>query len=135
MKSFRNFISNFIFEEYDDSSFQTAEHLRQYFHEKYPGIDIQFHDNKNQKHSSLSMIQVPKAYQRRGIGNEVMNAIGKYADSHGHTVGLTPEKRPGAGGPSKAQLESWYKGHGYVMNRGRNIDYRFSDSMIRNPKK
>jgi GNAT superfamily N-acetyltransferase len=119
--------------ESDAVPFASAEHLRNHFHTKYPGSSVDFYDNGNHKHSTLSMIHVPKQHQKKGIGTEVMHAIGKYADHHGRTVGLSPEKQPD--GPSKSKLTDWYKSHNYVANKGRNKDYRFSDTMIRQPKK
>lgn len=124
MLSFRQFV---------ESEFNSAEELRKHYQTKHPGITVDFHDNSNHKHSSLSMIHVPKEHQKKGIGSEVMKAITKYADHHGRTVSLSPEKRPG--GPSKSKLQSWYKTHGFNDNKGRHKDYRFSDTMIREPKK
>ncbi len=125
MLSFKQFINE------NDESFHSAEHLRNHFHNKYPGVDVQFHDNTHHNHSTLSMIHVSKEHQRKGIGTEVMKSIGSYADKHKRIVTLSPEKRPN--GPSKSKLESWYKSHGFVHNKGRNKDFRFSDSMIRMP--
>jgi GNAT superfamily N-acetyltransferase len=116
----------------DPQHFTSAEHLRNHFTAKHPGTSVDFYDNNNHKHSSLGMISVPKEHQKKGIGSHIMKAITKYADHHGRTVSLSPEKRPG--GPSKSKLEDWYKTHGFVHNKGRHKDYRFSDTMIRTPK-
>lgn len=121
-----------MFEAEDPEHFESAEHLRKHFTTKHPGTSVDFHDSANHNHSSLGMIKVPKEHQKKGIGSNIMKAISKYADHHQRTVSLSPEKRPG--GPSKSKLEDWYKTHGYVHNKGRNKDFRFSDTMIRTPK-
>ena len=130
----KNF-AQFIIEEDNFPHFTSAEHVRQHFKAIHPDVDVQFHDSgKHQPdHASLSMIQVPKHKQRQGIGSHVMRAINHYADHNKKTVTLSPEAR-GHGQPSKSKLVSFYKSHGYVPNKGRHKDYRFSDTMIRTPK-
>ena len=115
----------------DAESFSTAKQIRGYFTQKYPGLTLDFYDSNNHDHATLSMIQVPKELQRQGIGAEVMKAITGYADKTGKTLTLTPERR--SGGPGKDRLVSWYRKYGFVPNKGRYKDFRFSDSMIRVP--
>jgi GNAT superfamily N-acetyltransferase len=122
MLSFVQFVTE------EEKPFASAEELRNHFQTKHPGVDVQFHDSKHYPHSSLSMIKVPKEHQKQGIGGHIMKAITQYADHHGRSVSLSPEKRPG--GPSKSKLTDWYKSHGFKKNR----DSRFSDSMLREPK-
>lgn len=124
----------FITESDDFPHFTSAEHVKKHVEGKHPGVSLQFHDSgKHQPdHASLSMIDVPKEHQRKGIGSYAMRAINHYADHNNKTVTLSPEHR-GKGQPSKSKLVDFYKSHGYKPNKGRHKDYRFSDSMIRTP--
>jgi hypothetical protein len=83
----------------------------------------------------LSRMVVPKNRRLEGLGTEAMNAITEYADASGQAIGLSPSTDFGA--TSKARLSRFYKGFGFVPNKGRNKDFTISESMIRkcsNPK-
>jgi len=118
----------------DFPDFLNAQHVVRHIENKHPGVDLNFYDTHRPDHAALSMIKVPKHMQRQGIGSYAMKAINHYADHHGKTITLSPESM-GKGQPSKSKLVSFYRSHGYMPNKGRNKDYRFSDSMIRSPKK
>ncbi len=98
--------------EYRDKT----DHL--YLHEKTDGT------------ISLDNMVVKKAYRDQGVGTQILRDIIAYADATGKTITLTPTSEFG----TKARLTKWYKEHGFVENKGRNADYRLSDTMYRLPR-
>jgi len=124
MLSFREFLV-------ENKNFETAEDIRKYVKTKYPTVVLDFYDSSNQLSSTLSMIKIPREQQKMGIGSEIMNIIVTYSDTYNKTILLSPEKQ--TSGPSKLKLEQWYKTFGFVFNKGKNKDYRFTGSMIRTP--
>jgi len=60
-----------------------------------------------------------------------MGDIIDYADKNNMIVTLTAS---GSYGSAKGRLISFYKRFGFVPNKGRNKDFRFQDTLIREPK-
>lgn len=89
---------------------------------------------------NLGMLAVPLEERGRGVGSRVMRAITEYADQHEAIVALTPDD-PGeptsdlARRRYRARLVRWYKGFGFVENKGRRKDFRFRESMYRLPRR
>ena len=79
----------------------------------------------------LSSIVIHDEYRNQGIGTKVMNDLIKWADHYNAVITLTPENTWGS---NVTRLKKFYKKFGFVMNKGRNKDYRFIGSMIRYPK-
>jgi hypothetical protein len=80
---------------------------------------------------TLNSVKVPTEEQSRGIGTAFMNDLTRLADEQGKTISLTPSKDFGAS--SVARLKTFYKRFGFVENKGRNKEFRISDSMLRKP--
>lgn len=93
------------------------------------GVDHSISNHKD--HINVSKIVVPKEKRNSGIGTKAMHMITDHADTQGKRVELTPASDFGG---SKSRLKVFYKRHGFVENKGRNIDYSISNSMYRNPK-
>lgn len=129
MMTFSQFLT-----ESEAPKFTSAEHVRNHVEKHYPGVDLSLHDSpaSHGPHTHLSMIEVPKEHQRKGVGSKIMKHVCDYADHAGRTVTLSPEHR-GKGQPSKAKLEDWYKDFGFKSNLGRKRDYRYSGTMLRRP--
>lgn len=79
---------------------------------------------------SVDNIVVKKEYRNKGIGTKILKDVIAYADETEKTITLTPTSEFG----TKARLTKWYKAHGFVENKGRNADYRLSDTMYRLPR-
>lgn len=79
---------------------------------------------------SIDNMVVKKEYRNQGIGTQILNDVIAYADETGKTITLTPTTEFG----TKAKLTRWYKANGFVENKGRNADYRLSDTMYRLPR-
>lgn len=94
-------------------------------------FDVYLHSNGDIK---LSMIEVPRESRKQGIGSKAMEELTRFADQHNARVVLTLGQRgDGFGTTSTGRLERFYRQHGFVRNKGRNKDFRISESMYRNP--
>lgn len=81
---------------------------------------------------SLSSIKVDKDKRGQGLGTIVMKELLEFAQKNGYRVTLTPSTDLGAS--SVNRLINFYKRFGFVLNKGRNRDFRTSDTMIWTPK-
>lgn len=97
--------------------------------ERFPTVDFRL--NQHGANATLAKVVVPKADRGTGLGSDFMSALTKAADDDGATLALSPS---GDFGGSKARLVDFYKRFGFVPNKGRNIDYEISESMLRIPK-
>lgn len=75
-----------------------------------------------------------------GAGSRAMRDVTDFADAHGARLVLNLAERgyqPIEGGPktsSPARLRAFYKGFGFVENKGRRKDFALSDAMYREPR-
>ena len=83
-------------------------------------------------HAEISMVKTPEGKRGQGAARQALAQVLRSADEQGLTVTLTPE--PMDSKTSKAKLEKFYKSLGFVPNKGRNKDYRYSGAMIRTPQ-
>jgi predicted GNAT family acetyltransferase len=88
--------------------------------EKHPGVQISAYENKH--NIELMQIKVPEDARGGGIGTEIIKAIQEYARSAGKPIVIRPAAEKGR----KGDLERFYKGLGFVHNRGRNVDFTLS---------
>jgi GNAT superfamily N-acetyltransferase len=77
---------------------------------------------------TLSKLVVPEGMREQGVGTSVMEEICAYADSLGVAIGLSPDTTYGG---AIGRLEDFYRGFGFVPNKGRNKDYGFMESWVR----
>lgn len=103
---------------------------------KYPALDklgIYMDDRKNSLF--LSDLYVKKEFRGTGVGSAVMSEIVKFADDNHIPIVLIPEPE---GRSSVKKLIQFYRKFGFVINRGKDIDYLlsepFSMSMYRLPR-
>ena len=96
---------------------------------KYPNVDLSVFSKP--EGITLSKIVVPKDARSEGIGSKVMKDLIKYADENNLPIALTPDSSFGG---SKTRLKSFYRNFGFKDNKGRNKDFSFRESMIRQPK-
>jgi len=88
----------------------------------------------NQGHIQLSLMVIWPEYRNKGIGSKVVDMICRFADEQAVKIVLTPaERRDHFGTTSKSRLIRFYRRFGFYLNKGRNKDYRISDTMIRRP--
>jgi ribosomal protein S18 acetylase RimI-like enzyme len=120
MKSFKQYLK----ENTNDDLF----HLRTRWKQMGVEVFVYPHDTD----LNLSSIKVDKDKRGQGVGSQVMKELLDYAQKIGYRVTLTPSKDLGA--TSVNRLKNFYKRFGFVSNKGRNKDFRISDTMIWNPK-
>lgn len=93
--------------------------------EKYPGVRLTAYESKEK--IELMEIVVPKNMRGRGIGTEIIRTIQDYALRVGKPIVLRPEADRGR----KGELDRFYRGLGFVTNKGRNMDYSLSSPTSR----
>jgi antitoxin component YwqK of YwqJK toxin-antitoxin module len=138
-----------IHKDFDENGNLKAERLYKngnLLRENEHGDNLEFikrrHDNlygtqidasENEHSITLHKLVVLKNLRKKGYGSNAMRDITNYADMTGKKVVLTPSTDFGA--TSVSRLTKFYKGHGFVENKGRNKDFEVSHTMYRNPDK
>jgi ribosomal protein S18 acetylase RimI-like enzyme len=123
-----------VLSESDDStrSFKTIDDLSTHW-EKERGVRNTISERPKYDQIHLHDVEVPKEHRNRGIGSEFMRDLTRHADEHGKTITLQAAKDLGA--TSLNRLKSFYRGHGFVNNKGRKKDYRLPGNMYRRPQR
>jgi GNAT superfamily N-acetyltransferase len=80
--------------------------------------------------TTLSKVVVPKDKRNQGIGTAFMNDLAQLADKDGVTLALSPSKDFGG---NLNKLNQFYRGQGFVPNKGRFKDFTISETMLRPP--
>lgn len=93
------------------------------------GVDVSIYGGSKGK-AVLSSIKVAKENRGKGLAKSAMNDLIKIADKNKIVVSLSPTNEWGS---SKSRLIDFYKQFGFIENKGKNKDYRISDTMYRNP--
>jgi len=78
----------------------------------------------------INLIRINNSFQGKGVASEIIQRILDYSDDFNKILHLTPTDEYGS---DVKRLTAFYKGFGFVMNRGKNRDKRFKDTMIRYP--
>ncbi len=97
---------------------------------KYPNVVLDVFESPSKKEISLDRIIVPKEDRNKGVGTDIVNEVTRYADSKGYRINLTPSSDFGG---NKAKLTQFYKGFGFVENKGKNKDFSTRELMYRLP--
>lgn len=101
------------------------EELLAQIRNQYPSIDIEAYETNNR--IEVMQIYVPPNERNSGIGSNVLKQIQQYAKEKGKPIVLRPEPERG----QKANLDRFYKRHGFVHNKGKNIDYALSSPLAK----
>lgn len=97
---------------------------------RYPGVVVDlFAATHGGLH--LSKIEIPKDKRKLGMATEILKGIAALADKNRLVVSLSPTNEFGT---PKTVLVEFYKRFGFVFNRGRNKDFRVSETMYREPR-
>lgn len=111
-----------------------AEELRYYLLNRYPEVSSLWFNIQGNNILFLSKIEVNLEDRRRGVGSKVIDELKIFSDAHNLTILLSPEAQHGY----KDKLDRFYKGHGFIFNKGRNLDTSisspFAKTMYRRPK-
>jgi GNAT superfamily N-acetyltransferase len=98
--------------------------------EKYPDVNLDIYGSPD-RGFTIGRIEVPEGSRNQGIGTQVMTDIANRADEIGAQINLTPSD---AFGGSTSRLRDFYKGLGFVDNKGRNKDFSTRETMYRAPE-
>jgi GNAT superfamily N-acetyltransferase len=91
---------------------------------KYPSIDkLGIYMDKPKNSLFLSDLYVKNQFRGTGVGSAVMKDITDYADSRKLPI-PAPESETRS---SLTKLINFYKKFGFVINKGRNVDYLLSE--------
>jgi predicted GNAT family acetyltransferase len=99
--------------------------------QKYPDIRFELYPNDKAKRVYLTGFIVPYTMRGQGVGSSFMNDLTKIADDNGWTITLTPSSSYGG---NVTRLKSFYKGFGFVENKGQNRDFSHREDMYRSPQ-
>ncbi|WP_240621673.1 LPD38 domain-containing protein [Aeromonas rivipollensis] len=80
---------------------------------------------------NLVKISVEEHERGNGKGTSAMRELMRYADHTGQVIALSPSADFGG---NKARLATFYKGLGFIDNKGKNKDFSISESMYRPAK-
>ena len=108
----------------------TASKLESNLESKY-NATLDIYENKG--FLELDKIIISEDQRNKGTGTKMMNEVIAFADSKGLTIALTPSKSYGA--TSVERLKSFYKGLGFVENKGSNKDFSTKQSMLKSPSR
>ncbi|WP_429069176.1 LPD38 domain-containing protein [Aeromonas veronii] len=77
---------------------------------------------------NIAKIAVNESERGNGKGTSAMREIMRYADRTSQMIALSPSADFGG---NKSRLETFYKGLGFIENKGKNKDFSISESMYR----
>ena len=101
---------------------------------RHPDVDLHVY-TRGDWGIVVSMMRVDPAKRREGLAGAAMRDIVELADRRGLVVGLTPaDNRLDSFAMSKPQLRRWYGRLGFRPNKGRKVDFRFNEAMVRDPQ-
>ena len=95
------------------------------------GVELDLYLYASDSHARLALIRVPAELRGQGLAQKVMQAITEAADSECITVTLSASDSFGS---SVKRLVDFYKGYGFVENKGRRRRFEFRDTMFRDPR-
>ena len=93
------------------------------------GIDFDLTENKD--YIKVWKIVVPKKLRNKGLGTKAMKELISYANSISKVIILSPASDFGG---SKSRLLQFYKGLGFIENKGRNKNYTYGETMYKLPE-
>jgi predicted GNAT family acetyltransferase len=99
--------------------------------QKYPDIRFELYPNDKAKRVYLTGFIVPYTMRGQGVGSSFMEDLIKIADDNGWTITLTPSSSYGG---NVTRLKSFYKGFGFIENKGQNRDFSHREDMYRSPQ-
>ena len=131
------FLKDLLLEIESAGSLETeVQRFEDSINSKYSSVIKRFmvYYNKSKNCIELSDIYIKPEYYGKGYGSKIMEELVGFADSKKLPVILLPESERG----SNKKLIDFYKKFGFVINKGRGMNYQlsipFALSMFRLPK-
>ena len=120
-------------EQYDEIQNQ-IQSLTDSLKSQYTGLELDMWYT-NSGYIELSKIALPPEMQNQGFGHQIINAIQELARQLNVPIVLRPDAEKG----KKGSLNRFYKDLDFVLNKGRNADFRlsspFASTMYWKPQK
>lgn len=108
---------------------KSVSELESNLENKY-NVTLDLYQNKD--FLELDKIIVTEDQRNTGVGSNVMREVIDFANKKGLTIALTPSTSYGA--TSIDRLKGFYKGLGFVENKGINKDFTTKQSMLKLPE-
>jgi len=108
---------------------KSVSELESNLESKY-NVTLDLYQNKD--FLELDKIIVTEDQRNTGVGSNVMREVIDFANKKGLTIALTPSTSYGA--TSIDRLKGFYKGLGFVENKGINKDFTTKQSMLKLPE-
>jgi 8-oxo-dGTP pyrophosphatase MutT (NUDIX family)/predicted GNAT family acetyltransferase len=98
-----------------------------------PGVRYELYPTikGDEKRVYLTGFMVPYNERGKGLGTKFMEDLIKVADENGFKITLTPSSSYGG---NVIRLKQFYKGFGFIENKGQNRDFSHREDMYRDPK-
>lgn len=109
---------------------ETVQGLLDDLKASHPNVTVELTERGDGDEKYLTLDKIASLDRSKGEGSVVLDKILDYADRTGQPVFLTPEAGIKGG---KTRLTNWYKGRGFVPNKGRRKDFRSRETMVRQP--
>lgn len=132
-KMMRSYMKNSLTENYDEGMNQKIRQLEKELEAEFPQLEELNMYLGSSGDFYLDSLKVKKEERGKGIGEQIMEKIVKFADDHNLYITLHPSPEP----RYKAKLDKFYRQFGFFPNKGRRKMYQFSrlfhPTMIRRP--
>ena len=109
---------------------ETVQGLLDDLKASHSNVTVELNERGDGDEKYLTLDKIASLDRSKGEGSVVLDKILDYADRTGQPVFLTPEAGIKGG---KTRLTNWYKGRGFVPNKGRRKDFRSRETMVRQP--
>lgn len=104
------------------------DHLREIQH-KFPQVNL--HVSCQDHGCVIDQLMVDPQSRNQGLGKQIMQHLVDWADQHNKILALTPSKQWAS---SIKRLMAFYKQWNFVPNQGVHKDFRFRETLIREPQ-
>ena len=104
------------------------DHLREIQH-KFPQVNL--HVSCQDHGCVIDQLMVDPQSRNQGWGKQIMQHLVDWADQHNKILALTPSKQWAS---SIKRLMAFYKQWNFVPNQGKHKDFRFRETLIREPQ-
>ncbi len=118
------------FGEFTNESSEVASKIQGILRNKYRDVIEKLFIFETGNGLELNIIRIEHSKRNKGWASKIMEDLIEYADQNTKIIHLTPTDDFGS---DVDKLINFYKGFGFVENRGGNRNTKIKDSMYRHP--